>query len=59
MKPKFKIKSEAKNDLPHLSFLYHINEVIIISSLDDGMVLVVDIDDGIEFRVHQKYLEMV
>ncbi|GAB6253518.1 hypothetical protein BCSAG_48360 [Bacillus cereus] len=58
MKPKFRIKSEAKDDLSHLSFLYHIDEVIIISSLDDDMVLVVDIHDGIEFRVHKKYLEL-
>lgn len=55
---KFKVKSEAQKDLPHLSFLPHISEVIVTDGEGRDVVDVVDIHDGIEFRIHKKYLEM-
>lgn len=55
---KFKVKSEAQKDLPHLSFLPHISEVIVTGGEYSDVVDVVDIHDGIEFRIHKKYLEL-
>ncbi len=51
---KFKIKSEAQRDLPHMSFLPHISEVIVTGGEYSDVVDVVDIHDGIEFRIHKK-----
>lgn len=56
MKPKFIIKSDPELE-SRLPFLKFIDEVIITSNMGDT-VEVVDIQDGIEFRIEKKYLQL-
>lgn len=60
MSAKFKIKSEYQQKMyERYSFLYNCSSKFLMVRNEGDTATMVDTDDGIEFRINKKYIELV